>query len=74
MAHLYCSRGLQPDNRTSGMGEVEISKDGMRYPLVDFQLGAALRDIEPAPPVPDNSWMTTYRKSEPDRKSARVIS
>jgi hypothetical protein len=31
-----CGRGLQPDGRATGMGELEISEDGVRYPLVDF--------------------------------------
>ena len=35
-AHLCCGRGIQPDGRCTGMGEVEISEDGASYPVVDF--------------------------------------
>jgi hypothetical protein len=35
-AHLCCGRGIQTDGRATAMGEVEISEDGARYPLVDF--------------------------------------
>ena len=36
VVHLFCGRGLQPEGRATGMGDVEISEDGARYPLVNF--------------------------------------